>query len=445
MADPGTVYLVGAGPGDPGLLTLKGRDCLACADVVVYDHLANVEILGHARDDAEMIYVGKQAGRHSMPQEEINALLVEKGLEGKTVVRLKGGDPYVFGRGGEEALELREAGVPFEVVPGITAGVAAAAYAGIPVTHRGFNSAVTLVTGHEDPTKPESALDWSALAKGAGTLAIYMGVKNLPLITQKLINGGRPPETPVALIRWGTHPTQRVVDGTLANIVERVREAKLTPPCIIVVGEVVKLRNELNWFESRPLFGKTVLVTRSRQQASDLAAKLAALGARVLIFPTIRIEPPLDDQPLERAVASLADFDWIIFTSANGVESFFSMLDGLGRDGRCLANCKVCSIGPGTTARLSLRGIRPDLVPERFTTQAVFDALSEANEVKGNRFLRPRADIAGKALPQQLRDAGAEVTDIEAYRTLRPTPDPETIEALRAGEVDIVTFTSSST
>jgi len=257
MADPGTVYLVGAGPGDPGLLTLKGRDCLARADVVVYDHLANVEILRHARDDAEMIYVGKQAGRHSVPQEEINSLLVKKALERKTVVRLKGGDPYVFGRGGEEALELHQAGVPFEVVPGVTAGVAAAGYAGIPVTHRGFNSAVTLVTGHEDPTKPESALDWSALAKGTGTLAIYMGVKNLPLITQKLIDGGRPPETPVALIRWGTHPTQRVLDGTLADIVGRVRKAQLAPPCIIVVGDVVKLRNELNWFESRPLFGKT--------------------------------------------------------------------------------------------------------------------------------------------------------------------------------------------
>lgn len=445
MTDPGTVYLVGAGPGDPRLITVRAVECLARADVVVYDYLSSPELLAYAKKAAETIYVGKQANRHAMAQPQINELIVAKARAALTVVRLKGGDPYVFGRGGEEALELQKAGIPFEVVPGVTAAVAASAYAGIPVTHREFCSAFTLITGHEDPTKTESAINWSAIAAGGGTLAFYMGVKNLPHIAEKLIEAGRSPDTPVALIRWGTLPTQRVVEGTLGNIVERVREAKLTPPCIIIVGEVVQLRASLNWFEHRPLFGKTIAITRSREQASDLAAKLEELGAHVLKFPTIRFEPPEDDGPLRRAVSSLAEFDWIVFTSVNAVERFFDTLDQAGLDSRNLAGNKICCIGPGTAAKLAEHGIRTDLIPKRFTSNAVFDALADCEDLTGKHFLLPRADIAGRDLPAKLVAAGARITDIPAYRTLPGEPAAEVFDAIRSGRVDLVTFTSSST
>jgi len=439
------VYLIGAGPGDPGLLTLKGKRCLAGADVVVYDYLASPELLAFAEKASEVVYVGKQANRHALPQEQINALLVAKAREGKTVARLKGGDPYVFGRGGEEALELHKAGIPFEVVPGVTAGVAAPAYAGFPVTHREHNSVLTFVTGHEDPTKTESAIDWSALAKGGGTLVFYMGVRNLSNIVQRLIEGGRTPDTPAALIRWGTLPIQQVVEGTLENIVERVRQAELVPPCIIVVGEVVRLRASLNWFEQKPLFGKTIVITRSREQASELAEKLNALGARVLSFPTVRFEPPDDDQPLDDALQSLSEFDWVIFTSVNAVDRVFTAIDVQGGDARRFAGVKICCIGPGTAARLAERGIRADLIPERFTSNAIWDALAENESLAGKRFLLPRADIAGRDLPEKLLTAGAKVTDIAAYKTLPGEPASDVIEALRADQVDLVTFTSAST
>ena len=445
MPDPGMVYLIGAGPGDPGLLTIKGRNCIQKADVIVYDYLANPKILQYAREGSERIYVGKQASKHAMEQHEINALLVAKAKEGKVVARLKGGDPYVFGRGGEEGLDLLNDGIPFEVVPGVTSAIAAPAYAGIPVTHREFNSVLTLLTGHEDPTKPESALDWKALADRGGTLAIYMGVKNLPNIVKALTENGRSPDTPVALVRWGTMPQQRAVTGTLADIVERVAEAGLKPPCIIVVGEVVKLRESLNWFENRPLFGKTIVVTRSRQQASELVEKLSELGANTLEFPTIRFEPPEDPAPMEQAARGLARYDWVVFTSPNAVERFFATVDAVGIDSRSLSGCKVFSIGPGTTAHLAERGIRPDLTPQRFTSAGIFEALSGEGEVAGKRFLLPRADLAGADLPQQLKAAGADVDDIISYRTLPGEPAPEIIEALRDGEVDMVTFTSSST
>jgi len=445
MPEAAMVYLVGAGPGDPGLVTLRGRDCLAEADVVVYDHLANDELLGHAKNARELIYVGKQADRHAMKQEEITALLIEKSRAGLTVVRLKGGDPYIFGRGGEEALELAKAGVPFEVIPGITAASGASAYAGIPLTHREFNSILTLITGHEDPDKAESAINWHALAAGGGTLAFYMGVKNLPQIVEKLIEAGRPPETAAALIRWGTLPIQQVVEGTLENIVERVEQAKLAPPCIIVVGEVVALREKLNWFEKRPLFGKTIVVTRSREQASELAEKLNTLGAQVLSFPTIRFEDPPDKEALQRCLSDIANFDWVVFTSVNAVDRFFSALNDAEGDSRALAGCKICCIGPGTADRLASQGIRADLIPKRFTSKAIFQALAEQREITGKRFLLPRADIAGRDLPEQLRAHGADVADIAAYRTLPGEPSEEVIEALRARQVDLVTFTSSST
>jgi len=444
MASSGKVYLVGAGPGDPGLITVRGKDCLSRADVIVYDYLASNDLLVCARPTTEVIYVGKQAGEHTMSQDQINVLLVAKAKEGKMVVRLKGGDPFVFGRGGEEAQALHAAGISFEVVPGITAGVAAPAYAGIPVTHRGCNSVLTLVTGHEDPTKEQSDINWNALA-ASGTLVFYMGVKNLPQITRKLIDAGRPGDTPAALVRWGTLPVQTVVDGTLATIVDRVQKANLTPPCIIVVGEVVRLRQELNWFERRPLFGKTIVITRSKDQSSELAERLTDLGAHVLPFHTIRFAPPDNLDPLRPCVNRLDEYDWIIFTSVNGVSRFFDMLDSQGRDTRSLAGCKVCSIGPGTSASLLSRGIHPDLVPAKFTSAAIFDALSQEENLQGKRFLLPRADIAGKELPTKLTSAGAHATDIEAYRTLPGELTSEVRQALADRKVDVITFTSSST
>ena len=439
------VYLVGAGPGDPGLITVKGVECLRQADVVVYDYLANPELLGYAPVAAEKIYVGKEAGRHTLSQDEINVLLAEKAQGGRVVVRLKGGDPYVFGRGGEEALHLRAAGIRVEVVSGVTAAIAASAYAGIPVTHRDCTSVLSFITGHEDPTKEESAINWGALAKGGGTLAFYMGVKNLPLITQRLIAGGRSADTPVAVIRCGTRPEQQTVVGTLATIAERVREVGLKPPAITLVGEVVSLREKLNWFEELPLFGRRIVVTRSRTQASSFAAELRRLGAEVLLFPTIRIEPPADWGPLQGAVDRLSAFDWLVFTSVNAVDSFFTALHDRKRDTRALAPCRVCAIGPGTADALQANGVRTDLVPPRFTSEALFAALTAAGEVKGRRFLLPRADIAPPEFPNQLRAAGADVTEVVAYRTLPDAPEPEVIEQLLAGTVDTVTFTSSST
>jgi uroporphyrinogen III methyltransferase / synthase len=445
MSNVGIVYLVGAGPGDPGLLTLKGKDCLARADVVVHDYLACEELLNFTEKACERIYVGKQAGEHAMEQDAINALLVAKAKEGKIVVRLKGGDPYVFGRGGEEALELVQAGVPVEIVPGVTSGVAAPAYAGIPVTHREFNSVLTLVTGHEDPTKTQSEINWNALAAGGGTLVFYMGVRNLAHISQKLIQAGRSPQTPIALVRWGTLPIQQVAEGTLENIVEKVNQAGFKPPCIIVVGEVVQLRNSLNWFEHRPLFGKTILITRSREQASEFAEKLSVLGARVLQFHSIQFAPPADNESLRTCVNNLNKYDWIVFTSVNAVDKFFDMLQAQGHDARSLAGCKICSIGPGTSNRLKLHGLFPDLMPKQYTSVEIFNALTECNEVNGKRFLLPRADLAGRELPEKLLAAGAVVDDVEAYQTIPGNLSPQVKEALKSGQVDIVTFTSSST
>lgn len=441
----GIVYLVGAGPGDPGLITAKGIECLQRADVVVYDYLANPALLQHAPRASEHIYVGKSAGNHTMSQEEINVLLAEKAAGNRVVVRLKGGDPYVFGRGGEEALHLRAAGVRFEVVPGVTAAIGAANYAGIPVTHRECNSVLSIITGHEDPEKTETALNWGALAVGGGTLAFYMGVKNLPLIAERLMAGGRPADTPVAVIRCGTLPNQQVVTGTLATIAGIVQKAGLKPPAITLVGEVVRLRDSLSWFEQLPLFGKRIVVTRSRTQASEFAAELRKLGAEVRLFPTINVEAPTDWAPLHAAVDRLVDFDWIAFLSVNAVENFFVALKARNRDARALAGCRICAIGPGTVDELLARGIRADLVPSRFTSETLFAALAEAGEVKGRRFLLPRADIAPPQLPAQLVAGGAQVTEVVAYRTVPGAPAPEVIAQIAAGEVDAVTFTSSST
>jgi len=442
----GKVYLVGAGPGDPGLLTLRGREVLGLAEVVVYDALISQRLLDYAPPAAERVYVGKRAAVHTLSQDGINRLLVEKGLAGKTVVRLKGGDPYVFGRGGEEALALLEAGVEFEVVPGVTAAIAGAAYAGIPVTHREVASAVGLVTGHEADDKPDSALDWAALAQWKGTLVFYMGAANLGVISSNLTAHGRSAETPVAVIHWGTTPRQRVVTGTLRTIVDAVAAAALKPPALILVGEVVKLREHLNWFEKRPLFGRRIVVTRSRAQASELAAKLESLGAETIEAPAIRIEAPQDARPLRDAARRAAEFDWIVFTSTNGVDAFFGALADQGMDARALAGRRIAAIGPSTAEHLAQHGIRADLQPEAFTGAAVAKALAAQGSLAGVRILLPRADIAPKELVETLAGKGATVRDVVAYRTVPDTSGREVVrERLAQGEIDWLTFTSSST
>lgn len=441
----GKVYLVGAGPGDPGLITVKGRRCIEMADVVIYDYLAAPALLKLAPQTAEVIYVGKKGGDHTLSQEGINALIVEKALTGAVVARLKGGDPYIFGRGGEEAQVLAEKGIPFEVVPGVTSAIAAAAYAGIPLTHRDFTSTVAFVTGHENPEKDASSIDWAALAKGIGTLVFLMGVKNLPHITQQLIANGKPADTPVALVRWGTTPGQVTVEGTLSTIVARVEAAKLKAPAITVVGEVVRLRSTLDWFSTRPLMGKTIVVTRSREQASDLVERLTGLGADCLECPTIKVVPPEDDAPLAQAMDRLDTYDWLIFTSVNGVKFFFEKLFETGRDVRALGRMRTCAIGPVTADCLLDHGLRTDILPETFRAESVIAAFSK-EDVKGKKVLLPRALEARTILPEELTRMGARVDEVPVYRTLQDRGNvAELIERLAANEIDMITFTSSST
>jgi uroporphyrinogen III methyltransferase/synthase len=437
----GFVSLIGAGPGDPGLLTLRGAEALGAADVVVYDYLANPTLLAHARPEAEQIYVGKKAGSHTLSQEEINALLVERALAGQRVARLKGGDPFVFGRGGEEALALADAGVPFETVPGVTSAVAAPAYAGIPVTHRGLASSFAVITGHEDPAKEESALDWSRLATGVDTLVFLMGVGNLPAIVKQLMAHGRPPETPVALVRWGTMPDQQTVSGTLADIAAKVQATGLRPPAVTVVGQVAALREQLRWFEALPLFGQRVLVTRTRDQASVLSARLRMLGAEAIELPTIHIAPPKDWSPLDAAIAELSSYDWIVFTSINGVGHLWERLTRAGLDARAFHGVRLAAIGPATAAELQAHGLRADFLPGEYVAEAVAAGLGE---VRDRRILLPRADIARPALANLLREGGAEVIEVSAYRTLKPETDLDSLRDLLA-RVTVATFTSSST
>jgi uroporphyrinogen III methyltransferase/synthase len=439
----GKVYLVGAGPGDPGLITRKGAACLRRAQVVVYDYLANPALLELAPPGAERIYVGKRAGRHAMPQEEINRLLCRLAGEGKTVVRLKGGDPFVFGRGGEEASALAAAGVAWEVVPGVTSAVAAPAYAGIPVTDRRAATEVAFVTGHEDPTKGGSTIDWAALA-GMGTVVFLMGVGRLAQICARLVEHGKPPETPAATIRWGATPRQQTVVGTLADLPRRVEEAGIRPPAVTVVGPVVALRQELAWFERLPLFGRRVVVTRTRRQASRLSAALRELGAEVLEIPTIAIVPPADPRPLAEACTRLDRYHWLVFTSPNGVESFFAALDEAGRDSRSLAGIKVAAIGPATAQGLAARGVRAEVVARRFVAEGLLEALG-GHELRGRRVLIPRAEKAREILPETLARRGAVVEVVPAYRTVVPEDSRRRLqEALEAG-VDAITLTSSST
>ncbi len=474
MSPSGICYLVGAGPGDPDLITVKGRECIRRADVIYYDHLAAAALLAEARADCEKIYVGKEAGDHAVKQDDICELLCATVRAGKAVVRLKGGDPFVFGRGGEEALALAEAGLPFEIVPGVTAGIAGAAYAGIPLTHRKTAVAVTFVTGHEDPTKPESQIRWAELARGGQTLCFYMGTGNLASICERLVQGGRSAAEPVAVIQWATTPRHRTVTGTLTDIAARVEAADLGPPAVIVIGPVVGLREKLAWFERRPLLGKRVLVTRSRLQASELAALLRRRGAEALELPTIRIEscPAIyprelpqrlrkdpaaagkllaDCDPLTRALVEQkigSSYDWVVFTSINGVTETWKRLAELGLDSRTFGGANGAAMGAATAASLAGRGIDPEVAPEQFVAEALFEALSErlGKNLSGSRFLLLRADIARPSLRDLLAGRGAAVDDVTAYHT-RPTAacPPAVRDDFVNGKIDAVTFASAST
>jgi uroporphyrinogen III methyltransferase/synthase len=468
-ARPGVVYLVGAGPGDPGLMTARSLELIASADAIYFDRLIPPGALDGAREDAELIYVGKAPGRPSMPQEEIGERLIEAARAGNSVVRLKGGDPFVFGRGGEEGEALREAGVEFELVPGITAGVAASAYAGIPVTHRDDASAVAFITGHEDPEKEESALDWEALARFPGTLVFYMGVKRLSDNAAALIAAGRDADEPAGAVERGTMGGQRTIVATLGTLAEAVEREQVKAPALIVVGQVVARRESLAWLERRPLYGRRVIVTRARAQASDLAKTLRSLGAEVVELPAIRIEPTIESGEVKRAVERISEYALIVLTSPNGVRLLFEAIRSAGLDARALsspekqqvgevesgatanvntmsgpfnAGTTVAAIGPGTAQALSRCGISADIVPERFVAESLVESLAPV-DVSGKRVLVARAADARDVIPEHLEERGAEVDVVALYETVREEPSAEAVEA--AGAADYVTFTSSST
>ena len=444
-AATGRVYLVGAGPGALDLVTLRARELVGQADVLIYDYLCNPAVLGWARADAEKIYAGKSGSAHTLTQQEINALLVKRARSGQCVVRLKGGDPYVFGRGGEEAQVMFRAGISFEEVPGVTSAIAAPAYAGIPVTHRDLASMVTFVTGHEDPTKPDPSLDWRQLAQLRGTKIFLMGIERLPEIARRLLEEGAASATPVALVRWGTTPRQETLEGTLATIAELARQRSFKPPAIIVVGEVVKLRRELNWFETLPLFGQRVVVTRTRRQASALASKLARLGADVLEIPTIRIVP-LELAKLQRKKLEEMSkfFDWLVFTSPNAVDLFFEELFRVADDVRALGDIRIAAVGPATARKLSALHLRVEMQPDTFTV-AELSGCFPRRLAKGARFCLPQGRLAGSALAEHLGKQGAIVDDWILYDT-----EPEQGDATGARDRYLregahwITFASSS-
>lgn len=443
--DTGYVYLVGAGPGDPKLITVKGAECIAKAEVLVYDRLASRRLLTLANPDCEMIYVGKSPDRHTLRQEEINEVLVKKGLEGKIVTRLKGGDPFVFGRGGEEAEALLNAGVPFEIVPGVTSAISVPAYAGIPVTHRDLTSSFAVITGHEDPNKNNSAIAWEHLATSHGTLIFLMGMENLSLIANKLMENGREKTTPVALIQWGTRPEQRTLVGELQNIAERAEQEGFANPSIIIVGEVVSLREKIQWFEKKALFGQRIVVTRARHQASVLSQEIEDLGGEPWEFPAIELAPPSDPQKLIQAIQQLKRFNWLVFTSVNGVEEFFNVLKAQGKDVRDLAGIELVAIGPATQAALENRGLRVSFVPEEYRAEKIIEGLA-SRVLPGQSVLLARAEEARDILPESLKALGADVWDVPAYRTIVGQANKEELKTLlRDKMIHAVTFTSSST
>jgi len=445
IKNKGLVYLIGAGPGDPGLVTLKGLKCIEKADVLIYDRLVSPRLLQYAPESAERIFVGKSPEQHTMSQEEINKLLVKKARQGLIVARLKGGDPFVFGRGGEEAIKLAEQGICFEVIPGITSSIAVPAYAGIPVTHRGMASGFTVITGHEDPEKNASDLDWAALAGASGTKVVLMGMGNLSLITGRLVAEGMALSTPVALIQMGTRAGQRTLTGDLSNIVSRAEAENFKAPAIIVIGEVVSLRKQLHWIERKPLFGKKIVVSRARAQASAFAEKLEELGAEIIEFPAIKIIPPADYTCFDKSLDSLADYRWVIFTSENGVKYFFNRIRDKKKDIRELKEARLCAIGPKTREALEEKGLRVDLMPEEYRAEKVVEALA-GKIASGDRVLLPRADRARKLLGESLEKLGAVVDNVEAYRTVYGDGDAGLLRRLLKDKgVDMVTFTSSST
>jgi len=451
-APGGRVSLVGAGPGDPGLLTLHGRRCLEGADVVIYDNLSNPDLLAFTRRECEIVFTGKHGTGVRLTQEQISATMIAHAKAGRWVVRLKGGDPFVFGRGGEEALECVRAGIPFEIVPGVTAAIAAPAYAGIPLTHRDHASVASFVTGHEaerDQPSPGSApsanVPWDALARQGGTIVLYMSVLQLGANLASLVAAGLDPATPAAAIRWGTTPRQRVLVGTVATLADQVAAAELRPPALIVIGDVVRLAPELAWFERRPLFGRRIVVTRPRHQVHAFAALLEAEGAEVISLPTIAPAPPASFDAFDAALAGLSGYAWLVLTSPHGVEVFFERLRALGRDLRELAGVAIAAIGPATAAGITARGLNVALTPAEYRAEAVADAMIAAG-VAGRRVLLARAAGARTVLPDRLRAAGAVVDDVATYRTVVP-PEAAAAPALFAGEhrPDLVTFTSSST
>ena len=441
----GKVYLVGAGPGDPGLITMKGVECLREADVVVYDRLVNSELLDNAAEGAERIYVGKKVGSKAMEQEEINQLMVARAKSGATVVRLKGGDPFVFGRGGEEVQALAQAEIPFEVVPGVTSAIAAPAYAGIPLTHRRVASSFTVVSGTEDPSRDGAGTDWSALARSGSTLVVLMGWDTRERVFESLIDAGMEPSTPAALVQWGSTPRQRKVVGSLNSIARDGEQAGISAPVVAVIGDVVGLHEQGAWFDKSPIFGKRVLVTRSRSQASTLVKLLQREGAQPVELPAIQVSPIPDNAALDVALKNMASYSWVVFTSANAVEIFFGRMMALGLDSRALGGTKIAAIGKSTASALHGQRIRPDILPVEFTSQSLVAAMSTA-DLAGNRVLLPRGTLADDSLPRGLQEMGAQVDDVGIYDTTVPEGAAgKARDLLSQGRVDVATFTSAST
>lgn len=455
----GKVYIVGAGPGDISLLTVKGLKCLKKAEVVVYDFHLNAQVLNYISHDAEFIYAGKRGGQHTMTQDEINKTLVEKAKEGKVICRLKGGDPFVFGRGGEEAETLARENIEFEIVPGVSSAIAAPAYAGIPLTHRLYSSSLAIVPGYEDPSKEESSIDWSRLATGVGTIVFLMTVKNIAQVCRKLIDNGRDPETPVAVVRWGTRADQTTLVGDLKTIPNLIKENDIRPPAVMVVGEVVKLREVLNWYEKKPLFGQRILITREHSGGYE---PLEELGAEVIEFQTIEIVPPEDWTELDNAIAKIDSYNWLILTSANGVKFFFRRLFEKEKDIRDLKGIKICAVGSKTAAAINKFGINVDLIPEEFNAEGLIKAIVQkcesaeektsalprfrASALSGVRFLLPRAEVAREILPEKIKELGGEIDVVTAYRAVKPETHGKRIKRfLKEGKITIATFTSAAT
>lgn len=447
----GKVFIVGAGPGDIGLLTVKGFSCLQKADVVVYDFHLNAQVLNYINHDAEFIYAGKRGGQHDMTQDKINQTLVEKAKEGKTICRLKGGDPFVFGRGGEEAEVLAKEGIEFEVVPGISSAIAAPAYAGIPLTHRNYSSSLAIVPGYEDVTKKESTIDWGRLATGVGTIVFLMTVKNISMVCQRLIENGRDPETPVAVVRWGTRADQTSLVGNLNNIVDLVKENEIKPPAVMVVGDVVKLRDTLKWYENKPLFGHRILVTREHTVGFE---PLQELGAEITEFHTIEIVPPDDWSELDRAIDKIESYNWLVLTSVNGVKFFFQRLMDKEKDIRDLKGIRICAVGTKTASAIKKYGIKVDLIPNKFNAEGLIEAFiqqtsagaNSSTPLKGVKILLPRAEVARELFPQKARELGGEVDVFTSYKVVKPEVHGKRMKRfLKQGKISIATFTSAAT